>query len=75
MELFTPIFNQMIFLFAFIAIGLVLSKCKFLPDNAASSSNEKENKPSNETGDWTGFIKMQEETKWIICLKCGEIKQ
>jgi hypothetical protein len=55
MELFTPIFNQMIFLFAFIAIGLVLSKCKFLPDNAASSSNEKENKPSNETGGWTGF--------------------
>ena len=43
MELFNPIFNQMIFLFSFIAIGLVLSKCKFLPDNAAKTISKLEN--------------------------------
>ena len=43
MELFIPIFNQMMFLFAFIAIGLILSKCKFLPDDAAKTISKLEN--------------------------------
>ena len=34
MNVFTPIFNQMLCLFLFIAIGFILSKWKFVPDNA-----------------------------------------
>lgn len=41
--MFTPIFNQMIFLFAFIAIGFILSKWKFVPDNSASVLSKLEN--------------------------------
>ena len=36
MELFSPILNQMVFLFAFILIGYVLSKFKFIPENSAT---------------------------------------
>ena len=43
MELFIPIFNQMVFLFTFIAIGLILTKCKFLPDDAAKTISKLEN--------------------------------
>ena len=43
MELFIPIFNQMVFLFAFIAIGLILSKCKFLPEDASKTISKLEN--------------------------------
>ena len=35
MNLFAPILNQMIFLFAFILIGFVLSKGRFIAENAA----------------------------------------
>ena len=35
METFAPIFSQMIFLFAFIIIGFVLVKCKFIPENSS----------------------------------------
>ena len=43
MELFISIFNQMIFLFAFIAIGLILSKWNFLPNDAAKTISKLEN--------------------------------
>lgn len=43
MDLFVPILNQMIFLFAFILIGFVLSKGKFIPDNSASVLSKLEN--------------------------------
>lgn len=36
MELFVPTLNQMIYLFALIAIGFVLVKCKVMPDNSAT---------------------------------------
>ncbi len=40
---FTSILNQMIFLFAFIIIGFILSKWKFLPDNSATVLSKLEN--------------------------------
>lgn len=43
MELFISIFNQRIFLFAFIAIGLILSKWNFLPNDAAKTISKIEN--------------------------------
>lgn len=43
MSLFTPIFNQMIFLFALILIGFVLSKWNFLPSNSAKTISKLEN--------------------------------
>lgn len=43
MNLFVPILNQMIFLFAFILIGFVLSKGKFVPDNSAAVLSKLEN--------------------------------
>ena len=43
MDLFEPIFNQMIFLFAFILIGFILSKWKFIPDNATKTISKLEN--------------------------------
>lgn len=43
MELFIPIFNQMVFLFTFIVIGMVLSKCKWLPDDASKTISKLEN--------------------------------
>lgn len=43
MELFEPIFNQMIFLFAFIAIGFILSKWNFVPDTTAKVISKLEN--------------------------------
>lgn len=36
MQLFSPILNQMIFLFAFLAIGYLLSKCKWIPEDSAT---------------------------------------
>ncbi len=36
MNLFAPILNQMIFLFAFILIGFVLSRGRFIPENSAA---------------------------------------
>lgn len=41
--MFTPIFNQMIFLFTLIVIGFVLSKWKFVPDNSANVLSKLEN--------------------------------
>ena len=41
--MFIPIFNQMIFLFTFIVIGFILTKCKLLPDNAAKTISKLEN--------------------------------
>lgn len=41
--MFTPIFNQMIFLFALIAIGFLLMKWKILPDNANKTISKLEN--------------------------------
>lgn len=41
--MFIPILNQMIFLFAFIVIGFILSKCKFIPDNSATVLSKFEN--------------------------------
>ena len=38
-----PILNQMIFLFAFIIIGFILSKYKFIPDNSATVLSKLEN--------------------------------
>ncbi len=35
METFAPIFSQMIFLFAFIIIGFILVKWKFIPENSS----------------------------------------
>ncbi len=43
MELFEPIFNQMIFLFLFIVIGFVLARFSFLPDNSATVLSKLEN--------------------------------
>lgn len=43
MELFSPIFNQMIFLFLFIVIGFILAKWKFVPDNAERVLSKLEN--------------------------------
>lgn len=43
MEMFTPILTQMAILFAFIAIGFILSKAKVLPDNAATVLSRLEN--------------------------------
>ena len=36
MNLFAPILNQMIFLFAFIVIGFVLARGNFIPENSAA---------------------------------------
>ena len=36
MNLFVPILNQMIFLFAFVLIGFILSRGRFIPENAAT---------------------------------------
>lgn len=41
--MFASILNQMIFLFAFIIIGFILSKWKFLPDNSATVLSKLEN--------------------------------
>ena len=41
--MFVPILNQMIFLFAFIIIGFILSKWKFIPDNSATVLSKLEN--------------------------------
>lgn len=41
--MFIPILNQMIFLFTFIVIGFILTKCKLLPDNAAKTISKLEN--------------------------------
>ena len=43
MELFEPIFNQMLFLFTFIVIGFIFSKWKFVPENSASVLSKLEN--------------------------------
>lgn len=43
MALFTPIFNQMIFLFTLILIGFVLSKWNFIPSNSAKTISKLEN--------------------------------
>ena len=41
--MFASILNQMIFMFAFIIIGFILSKWKFLPDNSATVLSKLEN--------------------------------
>lgn len=41
--MFVPILNQMIFLFAFIVVGFIVSKFKFVPDNAATVLSKLEN--------------------------------
>lgn len=41
--MFVPILNQMLFLFAFIIVGFILSRCKLLPDNAATVLSKLEN--------------------------------
>ena len=41
--MFIPILNQMIFLFAFIVIGFIFTKCKLFPDNAAKTISKLEN--------------------------------
>ncbi len=42
MDLFSPIFNQMLFLFAFIVIGYILSKGKLVPEETASALSKLE---------------------------------
>ena len=41
--MFVPILNKMIFLFAFIILGFILSKWKFIPDNSATVLSKLEN--------------------------------
>ncbi|MBQ7369203.1 MAG: AEC family transporter [Clostridia bacterium] len=43
MELFEPIFNQMLFLFAFIVLGFVFAKWKFVPDESSRVLSKLEN--------------------------------
>lgn len=43
MDVFLPIFNQMIFLFLFIIIGFILAKWKFVPDNSERVLSKLEN--------------------------------
>lgn len=43
MELFLPIINQMLFLFGFIAIGFMLAKFNYIPDNSACVLSKLEN--------------------------------
>ncbi len=43
MDLFAPTLNQMIFLFAFIAIGYALAKCKIVPKGSAGLLGKLEN--------------------------------
>ena len=43
MEVFSPIFNQMLCLFLFIAIGFILMKGRFVPDNADRVLSKLEN--------------------------------
>ncbi|MBQ8684904.1 MAG: AEC family transporter [Clostridia bacterium] len=43
MEVFSPILNQMVFLFGFIVIGFILSKWKFVPDDSARVISKLEN--------------------------------
>lgn len=43
MELFEPVFNQMLFLFVFIVIGFILGRFSFLPDNANTTLSRLEN--------------------------------
>ena len=43
MDIFAPIFNQMLFLFAFILIGYILSKYKFIPENSTTVLSKLEN--------------------------------
>lgn len=42
-ELFIPVFNQMVYLFIFIAVGYLLMKCKFVPDNSEKVLSKIEN--------------------------------
>ena len=42
-DIFFPILNQMLFLFAFLLIGFVLCKCKFIPENSATVLSKLEN--------------------------------
>lgn len=43
MDLFEPILNQMIFLFAFILLGFILAKCKIVPENSSTVISKLEN--------------------------------
>lgn len=43
MELFAPILNQMLFLFAFIVIGFILAKWKFIPEESPRVLSKLEN--------------------------------
>lgn len=43
MDLFTPLLSQMVFLFAFIAIGFIFAKWKFVPDDSARVLSRLEN--------------------------------
>lgn len=43
MDLFEPILNQMVFLFAFILIGFILAKCKLVPENSSTVISKLEN--------------------------------
>lgn len=43
MNLFVPILNQMLFLFAFILIGVILSKGNFVPENSVAVLSKLEN--------------------------------
>ncbi len=43
MELLAPLFSQMIFLFAFIAIGFIFTKWKFIPDQSSRVLSRLEN--------------------------------
>lgn len=43
MDLFSPLLSQMVFLFAFIAIGFIFAKWKFVPDDSARVLSRLEN--------------------------------
>lgn len=43
MDLFAPLLSQMVFLFAFIAIGFILAKWKFIPDDSSRVLSRLEN--------------------------------
>lgn len=43
MDIFQPVLLRMVFLFAFILVGYILSKAKFIPDNSATVLSKLEN--------------------------------
>ena len=72
---FQPILNQMLFLFAFIAIGFILSKWKFIPDNSAGVLSKLENYlfiPALVMGTFINNCDLQVlQSVWRLLLMCA----